>query len=73
MNETKRGPIDGAFLFIAEKFDGRKTLTGIMLIIGGATTLVFTPEYKEAAISMIASGLPMLIVGLVHKTIKKSG
>lgn len=72
MNETKpSGPIDGFFLFIAEKFDGKKTATGVALIIGGLATVFFTPDYAEAGYNLIALGVPMLFVGLAHKAAKK--
>lgn len=73
MNDTKQqaGPIDGFFLLLAEKFNGKKTLSGIILIVGGTATMIFTPDYKEAGVSMIAAGIPMLFVGITHKTVKK--
>jgi len=66
-----RGPIDGFFLLIAEKTNGYKTLTGIVLVIGGLATIFFTPDYKEAGYNMIAAGIPLLFVGLTHKAVKK--
>jgi hypothetical protein len=69
--EKKTGPVDGFFLLLAEKFDGKKTLTGIVLIVGGLATIIFTPDYKEAGASMLAAGIPMLFVGLTHKAMKK--
>ncbi len=68
----KSGPIDGMFLFLADKFNGKKTTTGILMIIGGVATLIFTPDYKDAGFSLIGSGIPMLLVGLTHKAIKKA-
>lgn len=70
--EKKTGPIDGFFLMLAEKSNGYKTLSGIVLIIGGLATIFFTPEYKEAGYNLIAAGVPLLFVGVSHKAIKKS-
>lgn len=67
-----KGPIDGFFLFLADKFNGKKTLTGVVLIVGGLATIVFTPEHKDAGISLLASGIPMLLIGYTHKVVKKS-
>jgi len=70
MNE-RRGPIDGFFLLLAEKTNGYKTLSGIILVLGGLITIFFTPEYKEAGYNMIVAGIPLLFVGLTHKAVKK--
>ncbi len=72
-NESKSvGPIDGIFLFLAEKTDGKKTISGALLLIGGILTLIFTPNHSEAGMSAITSGILALIVGLTHKAIKKN-
>lgn len=72
MNEQKpSGPLDSFFLFVAKKMDGYKTISGIVLIVGGALTIIFTPEYKEAGYNLIAAGIPILFTGFAHKAIKK--
>lgn len=65
-----KSPVAGIFLLLAEKSDGKKTLAGILLTIGGLLTYLFTPEYKEEGIAMIASGIPILITGISHKFVK---
>lgn len=65
-----KSPIAGIFLLLAEKSDGKKTLAGVLLVLGGALTYFFTPEFKEEGIAMIASGVPLLLTGLAHKAVK---
>jgi len=72
MSGQIRGPIDGFFLLLADKFNGYKTLSGIVLVIGGLAAVFFTPDYKESGYNMIAAGVPMLFVGLTHKAVKKT-
>ena len=65
-----KSPVAGIFLMLAEKSDGKKTVAGILLVVGGALTYFFTPEFKDEGIAMIASGLPILLTGLAHKAVK---
>lgn len=71
MSAGKIGPLDGFFIYVAEKLNGYKSLSGIVLIAGGAATVIFTPEYKEAGYNMISAGVTLLFVGVAHKSIKK--
>lgn len=65
-----KSPVAGIFLLLAEKSDGKKTLAGLFLTVGGLLTYFFTPEFKEEGIAMIASGVPILLTGIVHKFVK---
>ena len=66
------GPIGNFFLLLAEKSNGFKTISGVVLIVGGLATIFFTPEHREAGYNMIAAGVPMLLIGLTHKAVKKA-
>ncbi len=64
------GPIGSIFLLLADKTDGKKTWAGALMVIGGILTMIFTPDYKEEGVSLIASGIPILLVGITHKVVK---
>ena len=67
---TVGGPVAGLFLWLAEKTDGRKTMSGALLLIGGFLTVLLTPEYRDGGVALIGAGIQLVIVGLAHKAVK---
>jgi len=59
------------FYYIWKGMDGKKTLSGLVLTIGGIV-LMFVPskEAHEKANEFLVSGLSLLIVGIAHKVQK---
>lgn len=64
------GPIDGFAVWLAQKINGTKTVTGLLLVAGGLCTVFLTPEYKETGVGLIIMGLNLFIVGATHKLLK---
>lgn len=64
------GPIDGFAIWLAQKFNGTKTVTGVFLIVSGLCTVFFTPDYKEGGLALIVTGFNMFIMGVTHKLLK---
>lgn len=68
--DNPKSPIAGIFLWLAEATDGKKTLAGLLMVVGGVLTFIFTPDYKQEGLALVASGLPVLLTGLAHKAVK---
>ena len=70
--QKDQGIVGNFFLLLAEKTDGKKTVSSVVLIVGGTAVMMATPEYREGGIAMLTTGLTGLFVGLTHKFTKRS-
>lgn len=71
--QQSRGAIAEFFLFVADRTNGRKTVSSIIVLVGGVIVFVFQPEHKEAGIGMIVAGIQGAFFGIAHKYVKKHG
>ena len=55
---------------VANKMNGYKTMTGVILTTGGMGMLFFHGGEAEA-VTMLISGAPTLLGGIIHKIIKR--
>lgn len=60
-------PIVAFAQYLAKLTDGWKTVSGIIMLVGGLLAFILTPEWKDEGIALAGAGLQLLIVGLVHK------
>jgi len=71
MSEEK-SPVAIFFLWLNKFSDGKKTLSGIILIAGGVGTIFLTPDYRDEGVNLVAIGIPLLITGITHKVVKSN-
>jgi len=65
-------PIVAFAQYLAKLTNGWKTISGIIMLIGGLLAFILTPEWKDEGVALAVAGLQLLIVGLVHKANKIS-